>query len=87
MGYAHKEHTSSMTIFYYKRTGVIYSWVTGIQDFRFFGEHEQEYGSILDRLVMDKDSFFISNSNLFKIDVDTKKLILDNKKFNNYGGK
>lgn len=66
---------NSMTIYFYKRTGVIAEFQTGINDMKTFGEHKQEYELIMDFIVIEKDDFFLSHSRDFKIDVDTKELI------------
>lgn len=65
----------SMTIYFYKRTGVIAEFQTGINDMNTFGEHRQEYEQIMDFVVLEKDDFFLTHSRDFKIDPKTKELI------------
>lgn len=69
------EYENSMTIYFYKRTGVISEFQTGINDMKTFGEHEQEYELIMDFIVIGKDEFFLTHSKDFKIDIEIKELI------------
>lgn len=73
--YSMQEHEESMTIFYYRRTGVIYSYGTGIQSFESFGQHAEEYELILDYMVVPKDRFILDNMKMFVVDVENKTLI------------
>ena len=73
--YTMAEHNANMTIFYYKRTGVIYSWGTGIQDFSRFDLHEEEYKLILDYIVVPKDNFILDNMKMFCVDTEEKALV------------
>lgn len=65
----------SMTVYFYKRTGVIAEFQTGINNMKTFGEHQQEYEQIMDFVVLEKDDFFLTHSRDFKIDTETKELI------------
>lgn len=82
--YSMEEHNSNMTIFYYKRTGKIYSWGTGIHDFENFGEHAEEYETILDRLVVPKDMFILDNMKMFVVDTEEKALIYNQEILSKY---
>lgn len=66
---------NSMTIFYYKRTGVIAEYQIGVNSMATFGKHKQEYELIMDFVVLEKDDFFLTHSRDFKIDIQTKELI------------
>lgn len=70
------EHEASMTIFYYKRNGDIYSYCTGISDMDGFGERKLDYELILDYVVVPKDQAAIEFMYKFYIDVETKELKL-----------
>lgn len=69
------EYENKMTIYFYKRTGVIAEFQTGINSMATFGEHQQEYELIMDFIVIQKDDFFLTHSRDFKIDTETKELI------------
>ena len=73
--YTMQEHEESMSVFYYKRTGVIYSWGTGIQSFNCFGQHSEDYKEILGLLILPRDNFVLDNMKLFKVDVENEALI------------
>ncbi|MGL4655192.1 MAG: hypothetical protein ACRCWM_04800 [Sarcina sp.] len=66
---------NKMTIFFYKRTGEIASYCTGIQTMNFFGEYKQEYELIMSCIVVTKDEFVLQNIKLFEVDINTKELI------------
>lgn len=70
-----EEFENKMTIYFYKRTGIISEFQTGINDMSTFGEHQEEYEMIMDFVVLDKDNFFLEHSRDFKIDINTKELI------------
>lgn len=70
------EHEASMTIFYYKSNGEIYSYCTGISDMGGFGDHADDYALMLDYVVLPKDQTAIEFLYKFYIDVETKELKL-----------
>lgn len=70
------EHEASMTLFYYKRNGDLYSYATGIQDMKLFGAHADEYALIMDYIVVERDHLVMEAIHKFYVDVDTKKLKL-----------
>ena len=70
------EHEASMTIFYYKSNGEIYSYCTGISDMGGFGDHKADYELMLDYVVLPKDQTAIEFLYKFYIDVETKTLKL-----------
>ena len=65
----------SMTIFFNKRTGKIMQISTGIQDMNAFGDEKEDFELIWDSIVVEKDTFVMTNSEQFLIDVETKELI------------
>lgn len=70
------EHEASMTIFYYKSNGDIYSYCTGISHMGTFGEHADDYAQMLDFVVLERDQTAIEFLYKFYIDVETKTLKL-----------
>lgn len=70
------EHEASMTIFYYKSDGTIYSYCTGISDMSSFGSRQSDYELIIDCLVFPRDHTVITFLNRFYVDVNTKELKL-----------
>lgn len=70
------EHDASMTIFYYKSSGDIYSYCTGISDMGGFGEHAEDYAKMLDFVVLERDQTAIEFLYKFHIDIETKELKL-----------
>ena len=70
------EHEASMTLFYYKRNGDLYSYATGIQDMKMFGAHAEEYALIMDFIVVEKDPLVMESFHKFYVDVETKQLKL-----------
>lgn len=70
------EHEASMTIFYYKSDGTIYSYCTGISDMSSFGSRQFDYELIIDYVVLPRDNTVITFLNRFYVDVDTKELKL-----------
>ena len=70
------EHEVSMTIYFYKSDGAIYSYCTGVQDMSGFGERAADYALIIDFVVVDKDPTVMEYTNRFYIDVETKQLKL-----------
>lgn len=75
MGYTMAEHEQSMTVFYYKSNGEVYSYATGIQDFTSFGAHAEDYKIILDVVVLPKDLFILDNMKMFKVNTEDKSLV------------
>ena len=65
-----------ITVFYNKTTGVIKSiYVAEIEaDFNFFGDKEEEFRLILDKIVIDYDIEFNRNWRDYEVDLDTKTL-------------
>ena len=70
------EHEASMTIFYYKSDGTIYSYCTGISDMSGFGDRQADYELMLDYIVLPKDQTAIEFLHKFYIDVETKEMKL-----------
>lgn len=70
-----EEHNKSMTIYYYKRTGEIKNMVYGILDMSFFGEYEEDYKTIVDYIVVDRDEFVFDRVRDFKVDLEQKRLV------------
>ena len=63
----------SLTIFYNKRTGTIKEICGGEQTMDWFGAEKQDYGLILDYVIVDFDQFIITNfHNLNVIDGELK---------------
>lgn len=71
-----EEHNSSMTVFYYKRTGEISNVSYGKLDMSFYGEYKEDYKLIMDYIVVDKDDFIFDRIGDFKVDLETKQLIV-----------
>ena len=65
----------SMTVFFNKRTGKIMQISTGIQDMNAFGDEKEDFELIWDFIVVEKDTFVMSNTDQFLVDVETKELI------------
>lgn len=70
------EHEASMTMFYYKSNGEIYSYCTGIADMSMFGIHQADYELILDFIVIPRDHVVMDFMHKFYVDVETKELKL-----------
>lgn len=70
------EHEASMTMFYYKSNGEIYSYCTGISDMSMFGIHQADYELILDFIVIPRDHVVMEFMYKFYVDVETKELKL-----------
>ncbi|MDP4143172.1 MAG: hypothetical protein Q8936_01640 [Bacillota bacterium] len=69
------EMSNSMTVFYYKSNGDIYSIATGIQDINvYFGDHSAELSIIIDVVVVDKDTTVINSPIGYKVNIETKQL-------------
>ena len=66
-----------ITVFYNKTTGVIESiYIAEMEaDFNFFGDKEEEFRLILDKIVVDYDIEFARNWYNYKVDLDTKSII------------
>ena len=66
-----------VTVFYNKTTGVIKNiYVAEMEaDFNFFGDKEEEFRLILDKIVVDYDIEFAYNWYEYKVDLDTKTLV------------
>ena len=62
-----KEFENSMTLYYFKSSGKIHSWCTGINDMSSFGEHEEDYSLMLDFLVIPIDRYVLDNLRYFSI--------------------
>ena len=65
-----------ITVFYNKTTGVIKDiYVAEMEaNFNFFGDKEEEYKSILDKIIVDYDVEFARNWYDYKVDLDTNTL-------------
>ena len=65
-----------VTVFYKKSTGDIENiYVSEMEaNFNFFGDKEEEFKSILDKIVVDYDVQFARNWYQYKVDLDTKTL-------------
>ena len=63
-----------MTIFFNKRTGKIMQISTGIQDMNAFGDEKEDFELIWDFIVVEKDTFVMSNTDQFLVDIETKEL-------------
>lgn len=70
------EHESSMTIYYYKSDGGIYSYSTGINNLNIFGSRKTDYEQMLDYIVVDKDPTVMESFNKFYVDIETKTIKL-----------
>lgn len=70
------ENEASMTIFYYKRDGEIYSYCTGIADMSIFGVHQADYELILDFIVIPRDHVVMEFMYKFYVDLETKEIKL-----------
>lgn len=67
--YTLKVAEANMTLFYSKRTGVIWNFCGGEQGFEFFEEDKREdYKEILDKLIVPFDDEVITNTSLYKIE-------------------
>lgn len=66
-----------VTVFYKKSTGDIENiYVAEMEaDFNFFGDKEEEFKSILDKIIVDYDIEFTRNWRDYKVDLDTKSII------------
>ena len=70
-----EEMNNSMTIFFYKSNGDIYSIATGIQPIDvYLGTHAIDLMQIIDSIVLPKDEYVLRNYAQFKINLDTKTL-------------
>ena len=65
-----------ITVFYNKTTGVIESiYIAEMEaDFNFFGDKEEEFRLILDKIVIDYDIEFYRNWRDYEVNLDTKTL-------------
>lgn len=65
-----------ITVFYNKTTGVIESiYIAEMEaDFNFFGDKEEEFRLILDKIVVNYDVEFARNWYNYEVDLDTKTL-------------
>lgn len=70
-----EEHNKSMTIYYFKRTGVIKNAVFGIMDMSFYGEYREDYELIIDYVVVDRDELVFDRIRDFKVDIETKQVV------------
>lgn len=66
-----------VTVFYNKTTGVIENiYVAEMEaNFNFFGDKEEEYRLILDKIIVDFNLEFARNWYNYKVDLDTKSII------------
>lgn len=71
-----EEFENSMTIYYFKSDGSIYSWCTGINDLSTFGEHKKDYELILDCVVLPLDRYVLDNIKYFAVDTESKELYM-----------
>lgn len=78
-----EDFEKSMTLFYYKRDGEIYSYCTGISDMSSFGKYAEDYSLIMDYVVVPLDNLVIEYIKQFYVDTDSKEVrIKDNGLFN-----
>lgn len=56
-----------LTLFYMKRTGDVKAFCTGEQSMKFYGEYAEDYGLIMDYIVVDFDQFIIDNREYYKV--------------------
>ena len=47
---------------------------TGIQDMNAFGDEKEDFELIWDFIVVEKDTFVMSNTDQFLVDIETKEL-------------
>lgn len=80
------EHEASMTLYYYKSDGMIYSYCTGIQDMSIFGDRAADYAMIMDYLIAPKDQTVMDYTNRFYVDIESKQIKLkeDSEDFTKY---
>ena len=71
-----EEFENNMTIYYWKKSGEIHSYSTGVQDLNIFGKHADEYALILDYVVLPIDRNVLMYLNQFYIDLETKQIKL-----------
>lgn len=72
-----EEMNESMTIFFYKSNGDIYSVATGIQPIEIYlGAHAADLMQIIDSVVLTLDNAVLNNIGQFKINLETKTLEL-----------
>ena len=66
-----------VTVFYKKSTGDIENiYVSEMEaNFNFFGDKEEEFKSILDKIIIDYDTEFTRNWHDYKVDLNTKSII------------
>lgn len=62
-----EEHNDSITIFYSKRTGIINSLSTGIQDMGFFGENAEDMSVIYDFMIVPYSKDLLYNKDKYKV--------------------
>ena len=84
-----EEFENSMTLYYFKRTGDLHSWGTGINDLSTFGEHKEDYSKILDFLVLPINRYVLDNFRYFSVveveeDGKKKKKLRDNSPATDY---
>ena len=84
-----EDFENNMTIFYFKSSGKIHSWYTGIHNLSSFGEHEADYKLVLDCLVLPFDKYVLDNYRYFSVmeideDGDKKKKLQFNSPASNY---
>ena len=70
------EHEASMTLYFYKSDGTIYSYCTGVQDMSGFGERAADYELIMDFIVVPKDPTVMEFTNRFYVDIESRQLKL-----------
>lgn len=50
-----------ITVFYSKKTGQVKSYVTGSQDFNYFGEDKEDFETIYGRITVEEDNYIYNN--------------------------
>lgn len=50
-----------ITIFYSKQTGRVKSYVTGDQDYNYFGDDKEDFKIVYGRLVVEEDEYIYHN--------------------------
>lgn len=70
-----EEHSKSMTVYYYKRTGEIKSISGGIQSMAIYGEYEEDFSLIVDYIVVERNDFIFERMKDFRVDLERKCLV------------
>lgn len=67
-----------MTIYYNRRTGAVKEMCGGVQGYDWFGDEAEDFKQIFDYIVVDYDTYVVSNFFDFEVKNGELKLIRSN---------